>query len=104
MSMTQDLEKMAVEKMITEARETSARLGNGSGVVASCPAHTDIAHGVRLCLDLLVCLLMATGTSRRNGAWSAAGTLATLIVWKIAETVLAKHGVSVPIDGLVGGP
>ncbi len=55
-TMTQDIEKMAVENMVKEAREVSARLTNGSGTVSSCPAHTDMAHGLRLCLDLLVCL------------------------------------------------
>jgi hypothetical protein len=95
MTIGADLEKMAVGRVVEEARQVSAKLQNGSGYVATCPAHADLAKGVRLCLDLLVCVVTSTTCPRKNALGSGVATLAVLIVWKVIESVMAKHGIDV---------
>lgn len=104
MTFTNELEKMAVQKMIQEARETSAHLSNGSGQVSNCPAHADIAKGVRLCLDLLLCLLTATANPRKHAAWSGAAAFVAVLIVEVVRALLAKIGVDVgPATGGLAG-
>lgn len=86
------LEKMAMNKMIAEAKETGVRLSNGSGTVSSCPAHADIAKGVKLCLDLLVCLLTASASPRRTGVYAGAASFIAVAIVEIIRAIIAAHG------------
>ena len=104
MTLTTDLERMAVQKMIQEARDTSTHLSNGSGNVANCPAHADLAKGVRLCLDLLICLLTATANPRKHAAWSGAAAFVAVLVVEVVRAVLARFGVDTgPVTGGLAG-
>jgi hypothetical protein len=96
MTIGNDLERMAVNKMILEARETSAHLSNGSGRVEGCQAHGDIAKGLRLCLDLLVCLLTATTNPRKHAAWSGAAAFIAVLIVEVVRLIMERHGVTLP--------
>jgi len=55
-----NLEEFAVGRIEEEARRVIARLQDGSGRVEKCHAHSDLAEGVRLSLEMLLVIMQAS--------------------------------------------
>lgn len=92
MSETTDLNKMAMEKLIGEAKDIAQRLSNGSGKVESCPAHGDMAKGIKLCLDILIYQLVTFHSPRRQIAMTGGVIGVALFLDAVIRAIIAFKG------------
>jgi len=92
MSIGSSFERMAVQRLRSEARTIASHLGNGSGQVPNCPAHGDIAAGLRISLEMLDVLIEATTSQTKTAVLSASigsgiGVAAGVFVTTILKTI-----------------
>lgn len=92
MSEGADFNKMAMDKLIGEAKEISKKLSNGSGTVKSCPAHVDIAAGMRLCLDILIYQLVHFNSPRKQIVLTGGVVGIALFLDAVIRAWIAYHG------------
>ena len=79
----------ALERIEAEAQRVVARLRNGAGRVEGCSAHSDLADGVRLSLELLLVVLRSSRREQSLHRWSAIGAAVGAIAAAIVAAVRA---------------
>ncbi len=85
------IESLAMGNLREDVKKTIAKLENGAGRVEGCPGHTPLAHGVVLCLKLLLIQIAATpGSPKRHMLASGFATFLAVLIFEFARLWMEK--------------